>query len=595
MSIPLSHASTRWRRPVAVAFLLVLPLLPALVQIWRATRSAIPIDLPDLAFPFGIHLGLCAVLVAITSRVRSVLPILLPAALLGPFEAFYIAEFGVPSGSHVYGVIVDTFADEALSWFGPWLWPVIITAVVLALLLCWAARECWRADWRWHGRSRGMMLISTIVLASVIVGGDTYLNIKYKIHFIPEHNHFRHALTPAPDMIQAQIENAYPWGMPFRIWRFGEHLQALKDHQKDIASYSFGVHRTVPAPAPGREVYVLVIGETTRANRWGLYGAKRNTTPKLSARTDLTVFRDFISPSAATRESVYLMMTRRPPATMLEPTAEPSVVTAFNQAGFQTYWLSSQGRAGVHDTPVSVIAREAKEVQFVSGSDYRGQGALDGELLPQLQRVLGKREQRQFIVLHTLGSHLNYAHRYPAEFEVYRPALPPSDKPDQWTMSRKAEMINAYDNTVLYTDKILDDIIEMVKADGAVATVLFVGDHGETLFDGSCGKSGHGFATEVNFRVPMFVWTSPSWQAWRPDTAAALSERTRMPFSGLSIFPTLTGLAGLAIPAPVAHPDIGGKNLHRATRLVTHFGNFDTNIASGSCDTEITTAQSSQR
>ncbi len=590
MNTPLSPALMRWRRPGAVVLLLVLPLLPALVQIGRATRSVIPVDLSDLAFPFGLHLGLCAILVAITSRVRSILPILLPAALLGPFEAFYIAEFGIPSGSHVYGVIADTFGDEAISWFGPWLWPVIITAIALAMLLSWAVRECWHADWRWHGRSRGMMLIGASTLGLVIVGGNMYLDNKYKIHFLPEHNHFRHGLTQAPEMIQAQIENSYPWGMPFRMWRFGEHLQALKDHQKDIANFTFGVKRTVTTP-PGREVYVLIIGETARANRWGLYGAKRNTTPKLSARTDLTVFTDFISPSAATRESIYLMMTRRPPEAMLEPTPEPSVVTAFNQAGFQTYWLSAQGRAGVHDTPVSVIAREAKEVQFVSGSDYRGHGALDGELLPHLQRVLGKQEQRQFIVVHTLGSHLNYAHRYPAEFEKFRPALPPSDKPDQWSESRKDEMINAYDNTVLYTDTVINDIIEMVKAQGAVATVLFVGDHGETLFDGTCGKSGHGFATEVNFRVPMFVWTSLSWQAWRPDTAALLKERTTMPFSGLSMFPTLTGLAGLSIPAPVAHPDIGGKPLSKATRLVTHFGNFDTNIANGSCDTQIAPAQ----
>ncbi|MCH3752316.1 sulfatase-like hydrolase/transferase, partial [Campylobacter coli] len=80
--------------------------------------------------------------------------------------------------------------------------------------------------------------------------------------------------------------------------------------------------------------------------------------------------------------------------------------TAFRQAGFRTYWLSTQGTAGRHETPISVLAREADEQKFINTAEYLANSVHDGELLPVLAAVLARPEQHQFIVLHTLGSHL---------------------------------------------------------------------------------------------------------------------------------------------------------------------------------------------
>jgi glucan phosphoethanolaminetransferase (alkaline phosphatase superfamily) len=583
--IPLRFSSlSRARLAFGAALLVILPLLPSAFQAVHSYRFNPTASLADLAFPFAVHLGICTILFALTGRIRPILFFLIPAAALGVLETFYIAQFGTPSGPHVYGVIADTYTDEVRSWLGPWLLPLVLAAVALLALLCWAALQCWRANWMWHGRTRAWALAAATTLGLSLYVTEAILDKQVKPFLLPDHFYFLNPLSPPPSGLRAKFENSFPWGLPWRVWRFSEHWQALQAHQARIASFQFGVRQAIAAPVAARQVYLLVIGETGRIANWGLYGARRGTTPLLSARTDLTIFADATSAASATRESVSMMLTRRAPSAMLEPTGEPSVVTLFRQAGFKTYWFSTQGTAGTHETPISVMAREANEVEFINGADYKGAGALDGQLLPRLQRTLARVEPKQFIVLHTLGSHLNYAHRYPAAFERFRPALQASDRPDLWSAEHKAEMINAYDNSVLYTDSVLNQVIDMVAASGAVATVLYVADHGESLFDGDCSKAGHGFAAAVNYRVPMVAWTSPAWQAWRPEAAASLKLRSKQAVSTLSVFPTLAGLAGLAIPAAHAHPDLSSDTPRTAARMVTHYGDFDRNIASKSCE-----------
>ncbi|MDM4767054.1 phosphoethanolamine transferase [Pelomonas sp. SE-A7] len=505
-------------------------------------------------------------------------------AWLAPFELFYVWQFRLPSGPHVYGVIADTDWAEATAWLGPWALPLVVFAVAWAVCVALLCRWAWRAGWTWKSRSRVLVLASsTLVIA--VCGLIEWASLEVEARFELEPNAYvQHSLSKPQPGLTSLVERSFPWGLPVRWFRFHEHQQALLDHGRMAASHDFGVRWRPGLPVAGRQVVVLVIGETGRPDRWGLFGAERDTTPELQKRVGLLAFSDVVSGASATREAVPLMLTRRPPENMLAPPAEASVVTAFRQAGFKTYWLSTQGAAGAHETPISVLAREADEAHFVNGIDYRGAGALDGDLLPLLAKVLAKSEERQFIVLHTLGSHLNYAHRYPPAFERFKPALGREDKPDIWRSSQATELRNAYDNSVLYTDHVLAAVIDQLSASGATASMLYAADHGETLFDGDCKQAGHGFAAEVNYRVPLVVWLSEPWQRVRQDEFQRLQQHRREPFSALSVFPTLTGLAGFDISSPHAHRDIAAGPAPGRSRLVTHFGNFDRNLAGRGCD-----------
>lgn len=584
------ESPSRWRGPRAAPGLLFALLLltlsaPVLLDAGLAVMDTGDEPLRYRLMPLLLHVLLLCVLVGAFVRIRLVLWLLVPLTALAPVEFFYLLQFRLPSGPHVFGVIADTDWQEASSWFGPWLWPVAVALLAMGLLLVCLAREIQRGDLRWRPRSRRLVLGGAGLLL-MLLGGIEWATVEAEAKVPLESNRYlQHSLAASRQSLQTQFERSFPWGLPLRWQRFREHQQALAAHREAAARHDFHVRWRLDADAHQRQVLVLVIGETGRPDRWQLFGAKRETTPKLAARAGIVTFEDVASGASATREAVPLMLTRRPPERMLAPPSEASVVTAFKQAGFKTYWLSTQGVAGTHETPISVLAREADEQHFVNAVDYRGAGALDGELLPLLRKVLDKGDDRQFIVLHTLGSHLHYAHRYPSAYERFKPALSARDKPDIWHPLQVEEMRNTYDNSVLYTDEVIDGVISMLAQRSDIRTsLLYAADHGEALYDGDCKRAGHGFAAAVNYRVPMFVWLSDRWQQDRPEGRRLLERRHREPISALAVFPTLTGLAGFDISAPHAHTDLGLPERSTAARLVTHFGDFDKDLVGKQCD-----------
>lgn len=576
---PLTHL-TRF----SLLFLLLVVSLPAMTQLGLSWWHAAPQqNLGELVTPLGLHLALLTALLAIAGRLRRLLPLLLPVALLAPPEAFYLLWFGQPSDAHLYGVIADTNFEEVTSWLGPWLAPVVAAAFVWSVVLAWMARCWWRADWRWTHRSRAWVLTANALLLILLLALHQSVSpATTRLVQGEDDPYLEHSINKTRVGVAGVAEGIYPWGVPLRWANYLEHQQALARQAQISAGFDFGVRWRTDGP-PARQIHILVIGETGRPDRWGVFGAKRDTTPRLASRTGLILFPDAVSAASATREAVPLMLTRRPPQDLLAPPREPSLVAAFRQAGYRTYWLSTQGTAGRHETPVSVLASEADERHFVNAVDYRQAGALDGELLPLLQKILDRNEPRQLIVLHTLGSHLSYAHRYPRDFERFRPALQPGDVPDIWSSAVLDKLINAYDNSVLYTDHVLDEVITQLDRIGAAATLLYAADHGESLHDGSCRRGGHGFAAEANYRIPMAIWTSPAWQAARPQAQAALQAHAQAPVSSLSIFATMTGLAGFDTARPNGHGDLGNSAWQPSKRLITHFGDFDADLKGKSC------------
>lgn len=579
--------------PLAASCLALLLLTPTLVQLLLqfadGTLSLRALAGWDaLAQVLAVNLAGLLLWLALWGRMRWALPMLLLAAWLAPFEAWYIFMYRLPSGSHIYGVLADTDAAETIAWLGVWMPFLLAYAGLSLLLVCWLGWCCWLADWRWQHRSRFWVLAAAAMAGAgslLLVQAQTARDQESERSLAPV-SYLQHSLDDSGVEAFDPFEHAYPWGLPRRWIRFLEHRHALDSHVQAVATFKFNVQwRPGQAPdAAGRDITVLVIGETGRADRWGVFGASRDTTPQLSARQDLLLFRDAVSASSATREAVPLMLTRRPPGAVLKVGNEASVITAFRQAGYRTYWLSTQGAAGRHETPISVLAHEAHEQHFVNAADYRGAGALDGDLLPYLAQILDRPEPRQLIVLHTLGSHLNYAHRYPSEYARFQPAMLATEHPDLWRNERATEMRNAYDNSVLYTDHVLAEVIAQLEARRARASLLFAADHGETLYDGRCARAGHGFASKANYHVPLFVWTSPAWRAARPGVLAALSSRLSQPVSTLSVFATLTDLAGFTIVADNAYPGLGSDAWMPARRPVTHFGDFDRDIAPRACD-----------
>ena len=150
--------------------------------------------------------------------------------------------------------------------------------------------------------------------------------------------------------------------------------------------------RARPTPDAAPETVVLVLGESSRFDRWSLNGYARDTNPLLAKEANLVTLPDVITAVSATRLSVPVIISRKPAMQSLKDGfAEKSFLTAYKEAGFKTFWLSNQISFGKFDTPVSVFAKEADVIQFLNLGGFTNNSNFDEVLFDPLQHRAGRR------------------------------------------------------------------------------------------------------------------------------------------------------------------------------------------------------------
>jgi glucan phosphoethanolaminetransferase (alkaline phosphatase superfamily) len=250
---------------------------------------------------------------------------------------------------------------------------------------------------------------------------------------------------------------------------------------------------------------ILIIGESARSDHFHMAGYPRQTTPVMES-LGVMPFKNVTACAVSTRISVPCMMTRAANGQVTVPPRETSFISAFRRLGFYTAWISNQRFLGKANTIASAIAAEAEQVYFNNkGADNVYMKFVDEDLCGELEAALRHPGGRKLIVLHTVGSHWLYDNHYPERFRVFQPVC---TKRAQKYCS-KEEVINAYDNSILYTDHFVGRVIRAVQDSRAL--VFYVSDHGESL--GEEGRYGHGHqeAPPEQKTVPMLVWASEAY------------------------------------------------------------------------------------
>jgi glucan phosphoethanolaminetransferase (alkaline phosphatase superfamily) len=206
------------------------------------------------------------------------------------------------------------------------------------------------------------------------------------------------------------------------------------------------------------------------------------------------------------------------------------------EAGYSTAWLMNQDPhlsllAGVH-------ADRTVYAAFMPGP-VANRPQFDESLLADLHREIERTGKPRFIGLHLIGSHWAYDQRYPAAFALFHSA---SESPNQ-------RDLDAYDNSIAYTDWILGQIIEQARALSVPATVTYISDHGEDLY-ALDGKSGHGRAsyTKHQFEIPAFVWVNSAYRAAHPDKVQAMVQNAAKEIRSHNIFYSVADLMGIRWP-----------------------------------------------
>ena len=263
---------------------------------------------------------------------------------------------------------------------------------------------------------------------------------------------------------------------------------AAKEHQRLLSIANTVPYFQLSVRDTGIDTYVLIVGESVRVDNMSLYGYTRSTTPQVEAqRKQINLFNQAISGAPYTALSVPLSLTADSVLSHDIHNYPDNIINMANQAGFQTFWLSSQSAFRQNGTAVTSIAMRAMETVYVRGFDEL--------LLPHLSQALQQNtQQKKLIVLHLNGSHEPACSAYPQSSAVFQP----QDDQDA-----------CYDNSIHYTDSLLGQIFELLK--DRRASVMYFADHGLERDPTKKNVYFHGGreASQQAYHVPMFIWYSP--------------------------------------------------------------------------------------
>lgn len=401
------------------------------------------------------------------------------------------------------------------------IWPLLLTAVLIYIPFIFYALYSVinkaRLSWRF------VRISASIAACCLLVGG---ISAGCSVRRLPDYT---------------VCSRIYPYNVCGNIGFAAKKLWQTEHYQASVADFTF---RAEKHPRPGqREIYLLVIGETSRAANWSLYGYERPTNPELSADSGLVVCRDVLTQANITHRIVPILLSAASAENYGVIYEQKSLITAFKEAGFTTCFLSNQG---ANRSFIDFFAAEADTL-----ISLRQQGSShpvnphDGDLLSDLDRLIRSTDRNLCFVLHTYGSHFEYNMRYPEAFRQYEP-----DRAGRLSLQNRQAYVNAYDNTIRYTDHFLHSIIDRLRQEEACTAMLYLSDHGEDIMDDSRSMFLHCSPTPTFYQlyVPFLFWFSDVYARTYPDKVENAGENSGRPFTSNVVFHTFMDMADIATP-----------------------------------------------
>jgi glucan phosphoethanolaminetransferase (alkaline phosphatase superfamily) len=300
------------------------------------------------------------------------------------------------------------------------------------------------------------------------------------------------------------------------------------------------------------ELYVLVIGESVRADRLAECGGRQGMH---AVTSEAIVYCDVLSGSSSTHTSVPLLISRDNLGINRRITQDASFISAFNQLGFSSYWLSTQ--------EVSIAWPDAEHI-------HRGKGVRDEDtLMPLFEQALADESPRKLLVLHAYNAHFNYVDRYPQDEAAFPVSIDLKNKrPDRANLEH---WWNAYDSAVNESMEFLDLLIERIKEKPGHVFLLYTSDHGENMMDDDRDLTDHAltFPTRWDTGVPAIIWANEAWRADNPRKYVSLMQNKSKPLMHLDLIPTMLGAAGITYQEERTLPvDLTVKTVGKRTRIV---------------------------
>lgn len=366
------------------------------------------------------------------------------------------------------------------------------------------------------------------------------------------------------EKLQTKIEPAVPWQLLMGYVQYQQQLGNMQDMLEGIAEIPplqdfQDAHVNQPA------TLVLVIGESTNRQHMSLYGYPRKTTPLLDEmKNDLLVFNQVIGPRPYTIEALQQILTfadQHNPDLYL---TTPSIMNMMKQAGYKSFWITNQQTMTRRNTMLTTFSKYTDKQVYLNNTRLQNSRQYDGDVLAPFAEALEDPAPRKFIVLHLLGTHMKYKYRYPDEYIHFQDNsnLAPVLSED------KVEVINTYDNAVLYNDFVVANIIKKYQTSQQNGFLVYFSDHGEDVYE----APGHNVLgrneaspTLPMYAVPFLLTVTPEWLKTLPEINQQVMDR---PYSTSHFIHTWADLAGLRFNGFEPHKSLINRDFKALPLLV---------------------------
>ncbi|NYH07535.1 phosphoethanolamine transferase [Pseudomonas moraviensis] len=483
---------------------------------------------------FGVMIFAAYNIVLTLLAFRPVLkPVLTLLFMVSAGVAYFMSQYGVMIDAGMFRNFAETNATEVRDLLSFKLLAYILFLGVLPSWLLWKVPVNYR---RWHRELLSKVVVSVASVA--VIGGVALANYQGLSSLFRNHHEIRLMLVPSnyigasAGYLREQVASAQ---QPFvTIGEDAQRNAAVQNH-------------------PRKSLTVLVVGESARAENFGILGYDRDTTPKLNKEAGLIAFTDVHSCGTETAVSVPCMFSNmgRKDYDASKAKNEEGLLDVLKRAGIDVIWRDNQsGCKGTCDRVTLQDVSNLKDPALCANSECR-----DEILLQGLQSFIDHLDKDTVLVLHQMGSHgPEYFKRYPKEYERFTPVC----ESNALNNCSRESIVNGYDNTLVYTDHVLSSLIDVLRSnqDKVDTAMLYLSDHGESLGEYNLFLHGTPYmlAPEQQKHVAMLAWFSDSYQkSYSVDTHCLQMSRDK-PLSQDNLFHSMLGL--LEVQSKVYQPDL---------------------------------------
>ncbi len=492
------------------------------------------IALPDLS---GWHKGLfvCAFALIIASVVTFLLSLLAWRYTLKPLISLLLLLTGFSTHyMWMYGIVVDTpmvvnvFQTDVREARDQMSWQLMLTVTALAgLPLIWLWRQTIKpAPFKQQLQRNMVLFVGSALLAFV----SLQLVFQDFASLMRNHTQLRYQINPLNSIYALLDLTVIPSDKP---------QGPLQPIGQDAH-----IDRLDGKPDQRPPLLVFVLGETARSQNFSLNGYAKQTNPLL-AKENVTSFRNVASCGTSTAESVPCMFSHLGRSEFKNRNAEfENLLDVLQRAGYAVLWIDNQsGCKDQCDRIPNINTSDLNVPEHCEGGECR-----DTVMLTRIEAELAKlpaerRTRGTVVVMHQMGSHgPAYFKRTPAEFKPFKPECTDTSL----SQCDRAQVVNAYDNTIVFTDYFLSRVIAWLKSQEKTHTpaMLYVSDHGESLGEKNMYLHGlpYSVAPPEQTTVPMITWLSPGFEQLSRVSTRCLQNQRDKPLSHDNLFHSVLGL-----------------------------------------------------